>query len=375
MRIIKLLLLSFLAFPFSTMAQLSINNGSHSLEITGGVTTFYNHRFYPKTATDLKKNRFGLRDAQLQLEGRIGTKYEYEFQADFADIFSTINDAENPGLMDANFTYKGLKYVEIKTGYQKINYSRSSMVPFIYSPFFQRAEMVRGELFSRRDVGVTLQSSILKQLVNIYGGVYSGLGETILKGDNDASGKPEYAGRVDLAYPSRFRYNDIDSRDTPIPMFVIGANARYAEKNVSLGEDFQIKTVAGKKSLYGMDMAFQYRGFSAQYEIHQMKAYPTSTRPLLGYDTDYLRAGGYAIHANYFSKKLKSLVAIRYDEFNPTDLVVGNTMNTISYAFNYFINGSNSVIKVQYWQRLKQDNINTQWNDDQIRVGWVLLFK
>jgi hypothetical protein len=372
---IKLTYLLFLSIPFSLFSQVSINNGSHSLEITGGVTTFYNHRFYPKSATDLKKNRFGLRDAQLQLEGRIGRNYEYEFQADFADIFSTINDAENPGLMDANVTYKGLKYLEIKAGYQKINYSRSSMVPFIYSPFFQRAEMARGELFSRRDVGVTLQSSFLRQLVNVYGGIYSGLGESILKGDNDASGKPEYAGRVDFAYPSRYRYNDIDSRTTPLPMLVVGANARYAEKAVSLGEDFQIKTVAGKKSLYGMDASFQYRGFSLNYEINQMKAYPTSSRPLLGYDTDYLRAGGYAIHANYYSKKLKSLIAVRYDEFNPTDLVVGNTMKTVSYAFNYFINGPNSVIKIQYWQRLKQENINKQWNDDQIRIGWVLLFK
>jgi hypothetical protein len=176
---------------YSSFAQLTLGNGKHVLEITGSLSTYYNHRVIKPDATNQNKNkdRFRLRDAQLQLEGRYKNILEYELQVDFVDLASSatgIIDAENPGLMDAYFIYKGLKFVHIQVGYGKLYYSRSSMVPFVYSPYWQRAELVRGNLFSRRDVGVTLMKGFWRQRVNLYAGVYTGLGELSLRGDNDA---------------------------------------------------------------------------------------------------------------------------------------------------------------------------------------------
>lgn len=369
---IEFIVLAFFLSSYS-LTQFTLSKGNNSLEISGCFTSFYNYRFYPTGNTDFKKNRFGLRDAQLQLEGRIGKKYEYELQLDFADIFSKSIDIENPGLMDANFTYKIFSGFSTKIGYQKLPYSRTSLVPFTYSPFFQSAEMTRGELFSRRDVGITLQYSCLKQLINLYGGMYSGLGELILNGDNDRSGSSEYLVRLDFSYPSRYRYREIDMNHTIIPMFTIGANYRYTEKGTSLGQDFQIKTLDGYKTLYGFDFAMQYKGFSAQIEAHQMYGVPRNSTYLQGLNTRYFKAGGLLAQMNYYIKKLKSSLSIRYDEFNPNDLILGDTQKTISYGFNYFIDGSNSIIRIQYWQRLKQDMTNSKWTDDQIRIGWTLL--
>ncbi|MBC7439471.1 MAG: hypothetical protein H7250_05740, partial [Flavobacterium sp.] len=55
----------------SAMAQLTITNGNHTLEISGGISCYYNARNLKSGEFDNSKDRFRLRDAQLQLEGRI----------------------------------------------------------------------------------------------------------------------------------------------------------------------------------------------------------------------------------------------------------------------------------------------------------------
>ncbi|RYZ30006.1 MAG: hypothetical protein EOP49_40155, partial [Sphingobacteriales bacterium] len=192
-------LFALLGFITVSQAQLTLTNGNHTLEISGGISSYYNSRPLKDGEDDRKKDRFKLRDAQIQLEGRIGNTWEYELQMDFADQAANANgadfDPENPGLMDAYVIYKGLGFVNIQAGYGKIYYSRSSMTPFVYSPFWQRAELTRGSIFSQRDVGVTVMKDFWNQRINAYAGIYSGLGELSLNGDNDASGQPEYAAR------------------------------------------------------------------------------------------------------------------------------------------------------------------------------------
>ena len=201
-------------------AQISISTGEHNIEISARISTFYNHRFLKEGENDRDKNRFRLRDAQLILEGRLKDEWEYEVQVDFADIGSNISgdvDPENPGLMDAFVTYKGLDVFNIKLGYSKLPYSRSSLTPFPYSTYWQRALIARGDIFSRRDVGVTLYKDYWKKRVNAYAGIYTGLGEFSISGDNDASGNLEFIARVDLSYPAPMKYRQVDYIHTPIP--------------------------------------------------------------------------------------------------------------------------------------------------------------
>src|SRR5690606_4134466 len=108
------------------------------------------------------KDRFKLRDARFFIEGRIGNTYEYKLQADLSSLGATEVDPESPALYDAYITYKGFEPVNITVGYGKLPYSRASMVAFANSPYWQRAEVVRGDLFPRRDVGITLDKSLWK---------------------------------------------------------------------------------------------------------------------------------------------------------------------------------------------------------------------
>ena len=222
---------AILFFDGKSNAQVTIFNGKHVLEISGSISTYYNDRQLKEGEFDKNKNRFKLRDAQLDFEGRVGSDYEYNLKVDFADMAANNSgveiDPENPGLMEATVKYKGFDFLDIEMGYGKVYYSRSSMSPFGFSPYWQRSELVRGSIFSRRDVGVTLMKNFWKQRANVYVGAYTGLGELSLIGDNDPSGQLEYIGRFDIAYPARYRYRDIDDRINTIPVLAIFDNRKY----------------------------------------------------------------------------------------------------------------------------------------------------
>ncbi len=386
------LYIAFLLIGISSYGQISISNGDHIIEISGSTSTYYNQRILKETSNNHNKDRFKLRDAQIQIEGRIKDIWAYELQVDFADIAANDTgeiDPENPGLMDAYVEYKGLDWFDIKLGYSKVPYSRSSMTPFGFTPYWQRAEMVRGSMFNRRDVGITLSKGFWKQRVNIAAGVYTALGEISLNGDNDASGNPEFIGRAEVAYPSRFRHRDIDDRHTPIPLFSLGVNGRYANKKLPDGRTFpegaqgeyNMKVIDGKKYAYGFDLAFQYMGFSGQFELHQIKGEPQKQNdPLyLGLPLEqtegYFLAGGYVAQLNYFIKNWKTIISARFEELDLNDLATGKSQR-FSPAIAYQINGFDAMIKFQYFNILKEESSidPIRWTE-QFRIGLQLRFK
>lgn len=377
----------FLGFTISSsIAQVTLSNGHHVLEISGSVSSYYNVRNLKSGEADKSKNRFKLRDAQIGLEGRVGADFEYGLKVDFADIAAnngtTVIDPENPGLMEANVTYKGFHFLDVELGYGKLYYSRNALVPFDYSPYWQRPELTRGSIFSTRDVGVTLMKNFWKQRANVYVGAYTGLGEVSLKGDNDASGQLEYVGRFDVSYPSRYRYREIDDRVTPIPMFSFGINGRYMNKKLPVGEtfpdgavsDYGLKVINGKRYVYGLDASFQYMGFSGQFEIHQIKSEPQyNDDPLFHNFTPkqthgYVLSGGYIAQANYFIKNWKTILSARYEELDLNDLVKGDSQR-FSAAIAYQINGYNAMVKFQYFNIMKEESIDLQKWNDQFRLG------
>jgi hypothetical protein len=375
-----------------TNAQLTITNGKHILEISGSFSYYYNDRQLKFGEEDRSKNRFKLRDAQLDIEGRVGSDYEYNIKVDFADMAANnqgaLVDPENPGLMEATVKYKGFDFLDVEMGYGKVYYSRSSLNPFNFSPYWQRAELVRGSIFSRRDVGVTLMKNFWKQRANIYIGAYTGLGELSLAGENDPSGQLEYIGRFDIAYPARYRYREIDDRITPIPMFSVGVNGRIMNKKLPAGEAFPdnatseygIKVIDGKRYVYGLDASFQYMGFSGQFEIHQIKSEPQNENdPLFQNLTPqqtkgYILSGGYIAQANYFIKNIKTIVSARYEELDLNDLVKGKS-ERFSTAIAYQMSSYNAMIKFQYFNILKEENIDLLKWEEQFRIGMQFQFK
>jgi len=317
-----------------------------------------------------------LRDAQIDIEGKIKKSYEFKVQIDFADWLTGINDPETPGLMDAYMVYKGLEFVDIKLGYQKLPYSRNSLVPFAYSPYFHRTEYTKGDAFSHRDIGLTLYRGFLDEKIKLFAGIYSGMGESSLSLSNDASGKPEYLARLEFSYPTTMKYREIDVEESESFAFSVGLNGRYAEKATYTGYEYYAKTINGKKSLYGIDFFCKYKAFSFSLEFNKALLRPNTPDLTVDYKTDYVKAGGWLFQLNYYLENLKSAFSARYDEANFNDLVPGN-FRAYTLSYMYFLKHYHSVIRINYKHLLTEEPLPgldpKKWNG-QFIVGWQFMF-
>jgi len=385
-----------LLFATSIFAQepVKINNGNHTVALTGVFSTYMNWRDYsPGVASKPEKNTFRLKDARFGMEGKIGDEYEYKLQLDFANIGNAVIDPSSPALYDASFTYRGWKKIaNVTIGYGRIPYSLSSLIEHEWSPYWTRAEIVKGDCFARRDLGVKLTRSFWKDRIKAYAGVYTGVGEVVLSGTNDPSGSYEYVGRLEVCYPDKMPKEYADTKVRTTPNFALGVNARYTKRNLPTGTKFlagqvgyllddttlNFKVINGEKFIYGADFSVEYMGFSAQAEGHLIKGILQNPNdPLLmglpkTLTNGYFKAGGWFTQVNYFSKPIKTIFSVRYDELNANDLVSGITKH-LATSVCYQLKGYHSMIRAEFFRNLSQtESINVSKWDNQWRIGWQL---
>ena len=178
-------------------------------------------------------------------------------------------------------------------------------------------------------------------------------------------------------------------------MFQIGAGTRTVTRKYSSflsGDDYYLRVISGTKSCYTADFSAQWKGFSAQFEWHRVVVNPTNDLDPSGLrykenkgtisgkignaSTTYFLAGGFLTTLSYSSKPLRSIFSVRYDQFNPNDLVKDNTEESLNFGYAYMIRGFNAMVKAQYsWRLANRANPLIQRYDDQLRVGLQLQFK
>jgi hypothetical protein len=373
----SLLIIAFLFVSLNTsFAQYSLNKGWNNLEISGSTQLFYNYRFYKPEEKDRKKNRFELDYAQINFKGVASKKFRYAIELNPVGFYNA-EDPDNGFVNEATVSYRTPNQLfEIKAGYQKIPFSRYSLLSREDLSFLQRPELARGDVFTRRDMGVVLKTTFWEQKIAIYTSVFNGTGELTLQGDNDASGNVEVAGRVELNYPSPMDETSIDKQDITQPVVAIGVNARHSDKVTEEDiSEYGFKTIVGTKTGVGADIAAKYRGWVASFEIVNFTMTPDDTAStfLNGKPTNYFKAGGMIAELSYYVKKLRTAFAIRYDDFNPNDLTVKDTRKNISGSIAHYMQG-NTTLRLHYWHRLDLEATNKPWADDQIRLAWLLQF-
>ncbi len=397
--------MGYVDYDIDGIKPFKISSGDNVVKIGTIISSYADIRQYPAGAVqDFTKNTIKLKDARLDIKGKVGDDYEYHLQLDFAAWGATYLPAGGP-VDDANITYKGFrKLFNIKVGYGKLPFSLNSLVEHYESPYWERPEVSKGDFFSRRDLGITLTRSFWGDRVKAAAGVYTGTGEVALQGTNDASGAFEYVGRVEFSYPEAHNEEVIDTKGLTTPNFSIGLNGRYTKRNISTsandasflpGEQgamlnssdslMELKVINGTKYVLGADISILYRGFSVQLETDNMKATPLNPNdPLLqgkGNITNYVKAGGWYAVANYFSKPMKSIFSVRYDQMNANDLVQGISDHWAA-GISYQIKGFNSMIKAEFDQNLQFNSSNLKYGGESIntnkwhnafRIGWQLV--
>lgn len=372
----KLLIILFIA-PLFANAQFVVTDGKKSLEISGVVYTFYNHRFYKEGEDNKDKDLFRLRDARIKFVGDLKKKISFNLDINFAglQVLNTDESATyNPFLNDANITWTAPSKIDLCVGYMGIDYGRSSMASIFTSPFMERPQFTKGDYYNRRDMGVSLTKLFWEKRVRLNAGVFNGLGTPLP--DNDKSGNLLYAARADFSYPNKVDTDEADLEHLAKPNFAVGINGMYSNKQQASNPEYPV-AINGKRMVYGADFQFMYKGFSLQAEINQMRGTPNDTNDvwLNGQNTSYFRSGAWTVSASYFFKKANSLVGVRYDDVNLNDIVRGDDRRQLSIAYTYMLNDFKTCFRIQYWKRFNQGMTGEPWNEDQLRVGVQVLIK
>jgi hypothetical protein len=397
-------------YDIEGLKPFKVSSGDNTVKIGTIVSGYYDWRDYPKGATpDLTKNTFNLKDARLDVKGKVGDDYEYHLQLDFAAFTQTYAPGGGP-LDDANISYKGLSHLSKKNinlfninfGYGKVPFSLNSLVEHYESPYWERPQIAKGDFMSRRDLGIKIYRSFWRDRIKAAVGVYSGVGEGILAGTNDPSGAFEYIGRLEVSYPENHNEEVIDTKGLTVPNISIGLNGRYSKRNLPAGTSFlpgetgallnsgdsdqNFKVVNGEKYILGGDVSILYRGFSVQFEYDGLKGTLNNPNdPILqglprSTTGGYFRAGGWYATANYFCKPIRTIFSYRYDALNANDLVPGESKHWAA-GISYQIKGFNSMLKAEFDQNLQEqsnlkyggEDINTNKWHNQYRIGWQLV--
>ncbi len=373
----------------------TLSSDQNTFQIGGRVSFYYEKRFMKTGYTNLNHDGFAVKDLDLDFLGKTANKFTYELHLspiDWVAAAATQNTANpmNSGIKEAYIQFDKYR-VKIKLGYDKIPFSQGSLTDVYGSPLWSHANLYGGDFFSRRDIGLTLTASALHKQLRMYGGIYSGLGENCFEYGNDASGKPEFAGRVEYSFPGRIKYQLIDEESRPSPTFRIGVNGRYCDKTQPVGHTilsdvpdalgpYNLRIVGGKKSVYGADFIAMYKGFSWLFETDMVQLKPTDATDavyagtLSSQNGNVVNAGGFATNLNYNWEKMHSTFSVMYENLNANDMVIGH-QEWLYLAYAYKLSGFNSVLKAEYYLPSVEDKISNPLKySGQLRIGYQIVF-
>ena len=376
----------------STFSSFTLGSNSNTLQIGGRISGYYENRDLKSGVTNLSHNGFAMKDGDLDILGKTSSKFIYEFHLSVLDLASaaaTQNTADPaaPGIKAAYVAYEGLK-VHIKFGFDKLPYSLSSIAPEHLTPMWSHSNLIGGDLFSRRDFGLTLNTRLLQNHLTLYAGAYSGMGENFFEYGNDASGTFQYVGRAEYSFTGKMKYRLVDEDVSVKPQFRIAINGRYEDKTQPAGQTIGVdapgmygtRIIDGKQSVIGGDFIFLYKGFSAAFEVHRLQLTPKdSTNSLFDGSSSkvnkgVINGGGFLTMVSYNYPKLNSVLTVSFENVNANDLVPGD-QQWFSIGYAYLINGFNSCFKAEFYKPTLEDvNSNPLKYNSQFRIGYQLVF-
>ncbi|HVT43770.1 MAG TPA: porin [Thermoanaerobaculia bacterium] len=283
------------------------------------------------------RGSFRIRRGKTKFDGWFYSRnLTYELQLNWPDT-------ANP-LEDANLNYAHTKAFQIKVGQFKVPYGRQELTSSGSQQFVDRS-IVSNEFAKGRDAGVQLWGLLMNDRLDWRAGIFNGNGRTRSANDNDEF---QYNARVTFQPFGDLKYSESDFESKDRPLFAIAGQFEQNHLHgATTGNDVD-------RRIFGGDIAFKYRGFSAFAEYHTR-----DNDPEAGLDST---SNGLAAQIGYFIVPAKFELAGRYAIIDPTDRTSGNDLTETGIAFNWFINKHN--LKLQGDLRQIENDANNQTNKE-----------
>jgi len=209
-----------------------------------------------------------------------------------------------------------------------------------------------------RDIGAMSSLRTVDTRYGLHLGAFTGRGEDV--DEDDHRGSPLLAVRM-VAMPLARVYPAAgDVEQTGRLAVGLGLNAAWSRDGESLEPGDTAHSIAGDKLLYGGDLTLKYRGF-----------YLTAELLLAAYWPDHgvtWYAGGYLLQASYYIAPLHLEPAVRFDDFNPSDIVPDDRETSLSFGLNAYPRHDHRVkLQVDYTHRLPSGWLTDHAADE----GWA----
>ncbi len=276
----------------------------------------------------------------------------------------------------------------IRVGQWKIDYNRERVDSSGRQQFVERS-IVNRTFTVDRQVGVQLRGHAFKNTaadLRWYVGAFTGEGRGVRNTDDNLM----YVGRVQWNFLGRdlgLKQTDIEYTELPTASLAFGAATskgtctRWSSSGCGSLDGFTspANAVNGqfKVEQAVQEFAYKWRGLSIQQELHQKEV----TDRVNGFKSKL--TGGY-IQSGYFFHNLFPAVpkplefAVRYafvEEPNSLDQSVENDRQEISLAANWFFQGHNNKLTMDFSHlRLDDDVLGRNESENRVRLQWDISF-
>ncbi len=276
----------------------------------------------------------------------------------------------------------------IRIGQWKVDLNRERVDSSGRQQFVERS--IANRVFTMdRQLGVQIRGHLFEGTpadLRYFAGVFNGEGRSVNNTDDDLM----YMARLQWNFMGRdlgFRQTDVEYTEQPTGSLAIagftntGSCTRWSSSGCGNldGFDSPASAMPGQFDIEQVveEFAFKYRGFSAQQEFHRKVIEDKSD------NSRHVLTGGYA-QAGYFFHNLFEAVpedlelAMRYayvDEPNATNRAFENERREFTVGANWFINGHDSKITLDY-SRLSIDDglLLMDDSDNRMRIQWDVQF-
>ena len=320
---------------------------------------------------------------------------KYYFEVDLQPTRSSSRPSSNASarVIDWRIDVAKNKAFGIRAGQWKIDYNRERVDSSGRQQFVERS-IVNRVFTIDRQMGVGVRGRLFEGTaadLRYYAGAFTGEGRGVSNDDRTLM----YAGRLQWNFLGRdlpLRQTDVERTEKPTGSFALGAathTGRPTRWSSSGGGNLDGYTpvAAASDGQYRVhqavaEFAFKHQGFSTQNEFHWKNIQDTTLATgAPGNDNDLY---GLYTQAGYFFNEIWSgfpeplELAARYAwlrEPNENDLAQENERQEFTVAANWFFNGHNNKLTLDYsYLTLEDEVLDANKSGSRVRLQWDISF-